>query len=1782
MANLGSLWYNLHIHDLTAEDLQAIEKKLKNLGIELDTKKLTESLKKSVESYKGKDLTLGVKAQFLHDAIRSALKQQEFPIKVTVNKAEAQEAVREALLRAGLQRSFKVDDKRFYDAETRRMAAMQVATAKAGAQNALAQQRLARAHRNAEAAARSHTSACINLGSAMRGNIRIAGELGPMIASAYSVVALKNFMTKVVEIGGELEQQKLAMKAILGDEGLANTITSQINSLAIKSPFGVMELNKYAKQLTAFQIPYNELYDTMKRMADISAATSVDMGRIILAYGQIKAATVLKGTEARQLTEANIPIYEMLSKYYTELEGKMVSVGEVMDRMSKKQIPFQDVKNVLWELTDAGGKFYNMQEVLSESVKAKWKNLADALDLMFADIAQSSSKPLMGTAELLTELTTRWKTIGAAVVGAAATYGVYRVAVFAANRVIAANNAALFLNSIAVGANVTKWQFLKAKVVESISSIGASVRRFATSMRGMFVGIGVVVEAAIMLWQRHNEQMQKAEEIGKQIFTKATEGAKNLSETVKGIQPPKGLTDLELTQGIEQMETAIKDYSATPIDDINDSLVAQDGHLLTLAERYEVLKEKVDAILASYNKINETNGNEGYDKIIAPSISVTNGLFRDGLFGNAEDYADALKETEDFINKNLRSNREKIQKFINWAKRISPEFEKAISGLNLDAAYKELAMNRDKYEDIYNNKKGAYYIHNFTDDFSSDKEAFEKDVKDFVEELRQRIRTEWKANPDDLNDEQKDSLVLMLDAMINNAEGASDRVKQEWRSILKKSFSISFDASVDVTPLLNKELSVNFKNYLGKDIADKIKSGLEISPGDKEFEPVKNAVKDAMVAIYAGADNATKQALDEAVSDENIDKTTGLVLHSLYSKNAKPNTLDNTSQKDALAEALKQRFKDIKDAWSEFQKWSKTEGRDAAAIRIGESGLFSTLSADKIPQTVEQYRALVVELESELRKAGVKGTARESLLNDLLKQLLDIDKTVVDEQLKLALDKVTKEAERQLADWNLFDKIRKATGNQDLAMSVAFGMNADATTDYPALVKKQFSDLAKAAKGIDITFDNTTLKEAQDLGDEIAKSYQDTANKLEKYAREQKDDIADILNEYQSLQDKLTKIDADRNRKIKTVQVSDMSAPDKAKYIQRINVEADYQKFTQSADYLKFFSGIYSLTMDKAQEIGDKIRLHLDERLQAGKISAEDYYKEIGRINQQLAKLRNVKSDALTFISGGIEGLQNKKLEIADSKVLEQTTKVQRAEEELEKARKSGNKIQIEAAEFTLKCAKNELSAREKVRDAIIKDMQAWQEIADVVNLVSGVANGLSSAFDNIRDMADSFGFDTESAAWLNVGGIIDTFKSVTDGISTVVQSAMKGDVGGIIGGAVATLTTPFTIWPKLHDKKLQKLIDRSKEAAQILQNQYDIIEKRMSNFLGNAANMKVAQAESDMAKLEELRAKRAKYEARAASTTGVWRRISENRVNATEKEIVKFEAREKAYKEGGAYGYQRQLMTEQLAELEKQRQAEIDKKKTDNSVVEDYNKQIEEMKIAIQDFAIEAAKAVYGIDLNGWAEQIGNALVGAFAKGEDAAVAFDKTVGDIMRSVVSKMISQDILAPMFGDLRNFLFGKDGVSGAFGADFKLDASEVSAMKEYLDKIKNDGIPAAEDLFDAINDATGGLLDETDKAKSGVRAGIQSVTESTADLLASYTNGIRGDVSVQTNVLWPRLLDEVFPQMNVIAESQLQVQRQIAENTLRSAKAAEAIVKSNDEISKLLNRVTMGGAKFYIH
>lgn len=227
----------------------------------------------------------------------------------------------------------------------------------------------------------------------------------------FSLEKMQQFANKLIEIRGEFEKQQVALQVILQSKDQADRLFSQVVDLGLNSPFSIMQLNSYVKGLAAYRIETDQLFDTTKRLADISSGLGVDMGRLILAYGQVRAASVLRGQEVRQFTEAGIPLIEALADQFTKLEGRVVSTNEVFDKISNRLVPFEMVRDVLFEMTDAGGVFFNMQEKQAETLGAKWKNLQDAIDVMYNSIGQDNEGFLKDMAEGLTSVTKNWRQI---------------------------------------------------------------------------------------------------------------------------------------------------------------------------------------------------------------------------------------------------------------------------------------------------------------------------------------------------------------------------------------------------------------------------------------------------------------------------------------------------------------------------------------------------------------------------------------------------------------------------------------------------------------------------------------------------------------------------------------------------------------------------------------------------------------------------------------------------------------------------------------------------------------------------------------------------------------------------------------------------------------------------------------------------------------------------------------------------------------------------------------------------------------------------------------------------------------------------------------------------------------------------------------------------------------------------------------------------------------------------------------------------------------------------
>lgn len=289
------------------------------------------------------------------------------------------------------------------------------------------------------------------------------GWLHDQLQNIFSIYGAKQFLDNLIQIGGEFEKQKIALGALFGSKLKADTMYAKIQNLAVQSPFTFGELTNFTKQLASFGFEYKDIYDTTKRLADLSAGIGVDMGRVILAYGQVFTAKFLKGPELRQFTEAGIPLVQELANKYTKERGQQISAGDVYNMVSEKQVRFEDVKEIIDKYTSEGGKFYKMQEKLSDSVAGKWSNLKDSIEIAYSELETSNKGVLKGAISLLTKAILNWKLYGNVIIGAVAAYGLLaakgRVAAFMSQRA-ASTSAMINQQTIAVRAQTEAYNEL--------------------------------------------------------------------------------------------------------------------------------------------------------------------------------------------------------------------------------------------------------------------------------------------------------------------------------------------------------------------------------------------------------------------------------------------------------------------------------------------------------------------------------------------------------------------------------------------------------------------------------------------------------------------------------------------------------------------------------------------------------------------------------------------------------------------------------------------------------------------------------------------------------------------------------------------------------------------------------------------------------------------------------------------------------------------------------------------------------------------------------------------------------------------------------------------------------------------------------------------------------------------------------------------------------------------------------------------------------------------------
>lgn len=1825
MADLGNLYFDILFRDKTAEQ----------------RKKLKAEITKDLQA----KLDVGFDKKKLVGDMKTLLQSEKFKINVVVDKASTTQAVRAALQAAGLNTNFTASDLRAAKA-----AAIQTkAEASAAAARELARQRAARAakaeldlanarERSANAA-RRHMTATLNMNGAMNSQLSIVGQLRNDFLGLYSIYAAQNFLRAVVDIGGELENQKIAMASILQDEGKATTIFNQIKKLAVASPFGVMDLNQYAKQLSAYSIPYNELYDTMKRLADISAGVGVDMGRIILAYGQIKAAKFLKGTELRQLTEANIPMVDKLAERFSKLEGRIVSAGEVLDMISKKKVTFEDVKDVLWELTDDGGMFNNMQEVLSESVKSKWKNLADAIDIMLGDIAESTGSTLKWTAESLTTLAQNWKEVVPAIEAAVGAFGVYKVATFGANRLIGNESAALIKSTLAAkqkaAANLVvassyrtltnaekgliassntmttaDWKALassgaltkeyalrlmalgklksgqaghivqvlgisRAEMSAALStskwrvamiSLGYGIKQVGVALKGLlfnpymllFTGLTAIAE----LWYKSGQKADEMNERISELTTRAQDGFKNLTKEAQkfaDVDPFKA-NDASLISSIEEMKTALKDYSPVWANTFNETFKTDDegNTVKSLAEQYILLRNALNDTKEAYRLLNAIKGTSEH------ANEATDGYFDDSFLENINDYIDAEERVNKIIGRMSGSYIEystAMQKVIakhgDFAKAASgkplkeqlsilKEYPKALASLN-----NELPFTGGYRDDIFQLRKA----------WKNSKRIYMEDVlpdmKDFLSGYKSRLKAAgWDL--ENLSDAQKIAIGLDISSFFDTFEKMPKYMRDFFNEkTLEEEFNIKINAEYTEASQSFSDLQKKFNEATDGQFEAQIKVSTDsekiiegIQKGYKEAKETTNQLKP--VLIKAGIDlsgigaidlsklpdwqkqivSDYKKAFDTMQAGEKGAKEIGFSLTD-------PNK--DKSKKDAFAERLKERVNLLKEAYSEYKKWTDIVGKGEAASKVKESGIFDSLFKGKEPVNIVNYRD---ELNKILNQLDDKTKERRELKVSIRKVLLDIDANA----MKEASDKATKELERYVSDvskkWDIYKQLINAGASKKDASTYAFGFLTDYENEAQYLIDTVQKKLKE--KAVDLPFTLSDDEAESILGGKDSPLYKQFF-KVWKDAKEafEKDKVSIALDDTKVIANARSTIEKIRILSEQYASKTGLSVGKNGELVGDTsglnNVQKAYlDEYNKKLIELK--STLLQLLPEWEKIFGDKEQRSFSDLKEAERIARE--IKNNAKVSYDSDGKPNGFTSFFTKDDGSIENVKG---------AYSLLDKLIKAIPQLQDAQLAVNPFK------TLAKNVKELFTSEKDSDKLEKKIgRLGESAAESADLVGNFAGQMSSMFDALGNE-----------------GMADTMGNVQDAMSSISNIGQGFAKGGIVGGIAAAAGEAVNWIGKIaqaHDKKLDKAIEKSKLRAQQLQYIYEQIDGILERFLGSGTELKLVDAENDRTRLNQLN-----NQIGAIRNKGKINIFDLMSLQKYKQEAEKLQKRVSAYDEGGAYGYQRALMQEQLSELEKQRQAEIDKKKTDDSKVADYENQIAEMKQQIKDFAEETAESLYGINLKDWASQLGDALYEAWQKGEDGAEAFKNKVADIMGDVMNSILKISILEPAMQQLQKMLFGEDGMSGYFGKDFSLDEKELESIADYLMGVseKTDDYYSMLDKLNNYMEKKYGISmkEEEEDSGSGLSKGIQNVTENTANLLASYINAIRADVSVKREYV-RRLVEELFPAYNVIAQAQLQQLTMIQINTAKNVEFVE-------EIRDILHRNINGVNKFNI-
>lgn len=1660
----------------------------------------------------------------------------------------------------------------------------------------------------------------------------------------FSFFGAQTLLRNIITIGGQFEYQHVALQNIIGDAEKATAIFSQLKDLAIESPKTFMELTTAAKQLSAYQIPANELFETTKRLSDLSVGLGVDINRLILAYGQVRSAAVLRGQELRQFTEAGIPIVQALADKFTQMNGKLTTTADVFKLISQRAVPFEMVRDILWEMTNEGGRFYDMQAVMADTLYGKWQKLADIWQITLGDIADANSASgkffktaLDGVIFLARNLQTIVPMLSSFAVGkmfggklenalgylgsvdaniakAQKLHMIEQRRRLAEGEITAEQykqNIALSqqrnnyyallavsgrLNAIQVSRLVAQGkinnQVLRELVMTNqLSSRLAAVMRLdrmrggsggllsllagggagallksgagsllggLKSLMGGWVGIGLTAVGALMSYNmKINREIEEARQRTENVKTSAIE----MANAVNGALGESAKSSDDLGKKVEYLEEQLEsagDQGKRIISEANgiDDLAERFSYLTRAATAYRDVLEhlstdsgssNISAAIHAAGFDDEDNSIVGYEKSISNLSKIK---------GKMADFSSYYQQMVDTM----------VGKY--------KELDAALGDKNLFEKVEYLFTNR-KYAnsaDAILRSMGQSGLLALTGEFTQSlravEESFNSVGRDAMKSL-DSLKAEALENGIDvsnryseLTDAEKTKLQTIVTKYLEGLTNASEDTKNRIGNWLAQ----GLHANLELTPIIK---SVKLEGY-SKDVWEQF-GGAMLDPNDPKAaitigntkftrQQVANTFESPtkfesrIKAEYQSAEDnlealkkskiASKEALAEAQEIRDEKKAIWDALRT-DSINDKKNTgsRGGGTKVDQFAKNMQERVNILKEAYTEYKKWSELMSKDEALAKVKGSGLFDTLFSDKNFKGLDDYRGELERIKKSLNPAKQE---QRKVIDSIGRLLFGMDLDKAKEEADAAVDIINSAMDKIAKQWDNYKSLYEKTGNRDFA-NLAFSNNVlwdeKATAMAEELTKRanlgtiDFTMSEKAAKDF-FKYNTTEGKALYGLWKQITDLIKDNYNNA---LNESADAISSLMTE----EEKIAQIE----QKIADLKEKEKASDNDPRIIKLRREAADLQQkaFEKSAGYLKFYNSILSMTIKEAEEIGQKIRENLDKNMQKGVISAKEYVRQVKLINEQMGKLRGKQGDFSALMSGGLQGLFQNKYDTAESDFNQSVIDLQNASEMYEKAISNGSRASFEQAQSAMDSAGAMQEGAAAAMEGASGAMSTVAMIDKIVHGINDVVQGIKGTFDEIKEMYDALGHDTQSDSWENWNTFFDGFSKASQNATNAWDSLKNGNAGGVIQGVVGSFTSWITAFAQGHDRKLEHQIQLAQEQINAIDRLSKSLETQLNRTLGGV----YAYTQS-----EKTKTQLAEWSEFAKADRAFWQQFEKTFGRPGRKQRYSnetIEGLDKALASGEYYDEQLALLLKNRDDLKVQLAAEEDKKKSDSEKIADYKQSIEEIGDQIEHFAEDMAKALYDIDIKSWAQELTDAVVDAWVQGEDAAQAWHDKVRELVTDVTKNILAQKVVEGALDNVLQFI--TDEMAAKAG---KLDESSIVQLAQLLEVAGNNAVDGVTSLLDAMKQA--GLdLSDTGSGSSSVSQVLSGLTEDEQGLFMAYVNAIRGDVSI-IRMHWDELYAAIaaFPAMGAVAQMQLQQLEAIAANTLRNADSAAVI------------------------